>query len=286
MPLLGNRSVLHKSPVRFINGREGLLRSNFNKHGMIRNTYEQFDDRSAQPTGHLSGSAWVLAKTAGGLSSRNVIVGTGALAGSGAEGINAAAPLSGAGDITFAEMQLVVSAIAALSGSGAINTPELLGKLEAAAALAGSGNIAGAIGALAGLVAALVGSGSVSSATPYASGTMSANIRGYSDLTPEGLRDSVWNALSASYDSAGTMGEKLNDAGSAGNPWATVIESGYTAGEIMQILAAFAAGKTDIVDLGGGNATVTFRDLGDTKDRIMGDMTGSERTTVTVDTDP
>ena len=70
--LHGNRSVLHKSPLRFVNGREALLRSNFAKHGMVRNSYEQFDAKAARPYGHLAPSAWVLAKTAGGLSSRNV----------------------------------------------------------------------------------------------------------------------------------------------------------------------------------------------------------------------
>ena len=70
--LIGNRSVLHKSPTRFINGRESLLRSNFAKHGMVRNSYEALDDTAAIPYGHLSGSAWVLPKIAGGMSSRNV----------------------------------------------------------------------------------------------------------------------------------------------------------------------------------------------------------------------
>lgn len=64
---------------------------------------------------------------------------------------------------------------------------------------------------------------------------------------------------------------------------AEVLESGFTVGEILRILAAVAAGKTNITDLGGGNAEVVFRDVGDTKDRVTADMTGSERTTVTLD---
>ena len=72
MALLGNHSVLHKSPTRFVNGREALLRSNFNKHGMQRNAYEVFDAKAAIPYGHLSPSAWVMPKTAGGMSSQNV----------------------------------------------------------------------------------------------------------------------------------------------------------------------------------------------------------------------
>jgi hypothetical protein len=80
MALIGNRSVLHKSPNRFLNGNSGTgggiaaMRSAFNLHGMMRNVYEVYDDKSAIPYGHLSPSSWVLPKVAGGISSRNVTV--------------------------------------------------------------------------------------------------------------------------------------------------------------------------------------------------------------------
>lgn len=78
MALIGNRSVIHKSPARFLNGYGttgggiASMRSNFNKHGMMRNAYEVYDPKSATPVGHLSPSAWVMPKRAGGMSSRNV----------------------------------------------------------------------------------------------------------------------------------------------------------------------------------------------------------------------
>ena len=90
-----------------------------------------------------------------------------------------------------------------------------------------------------------------------ATGALAGDILPYTDLSPEALAISVWNAA--------------------------VIESGYTAAEVLRIIAAVAAGKTSIVDLGGGDATVTFRDLGDTKDRIVADVSGSERTTLSFD---
>jgi hypothetical protein len=65
--------------------------------------------------------------------------------------------------------------------------------------------------------------------------------------------------------------------------WNRVIEAGLSAEELLRIVTAFASGKTDIIDLGGGNATVKFRDVADTKDRITGTMTGSERTAVVLD---
>jgi len=39
------------------------------------------------------------------------------------------------------------------------------------------------------------------------------------------------------------MGEKLNDAGSASNPWTEVLEGGYTAGDLQRLMAAALLGK-------------------------------------------
>lgn len=61
------------------------------------------------------------------------------------------------------------------------------------------------------------------------------------------------------------------------------VEGNYSLKDALRLLLAVAAGKTDITDLGGGNATVKFRDVNDTKDRVTASMTGSERTSVTKD---
>jgi hypothetical protein len=98
------------------------------------------------------------------------------------------------------------------------------------------------------------------------------------------IAQEIWQAQATQYNSTGTMGEKLNGAGTAGNPWTEVIESGLTAGQVMKIIASVLAGKTVITDLGGGNATVVFRDINDTKDVVTADMEGSKRTDVTLNT--
>jgi hypothetical protein len=77
----------------------------------------------------------------------------------------------------------------------------------------------------------------------------------FTELSPQNLAESVWNQI---------------------------IENGYSATEAMRILLAIAAGKTNIIDLGGGDATVEFRNLADTLNRVSADMTGSERTDVTL----
>lgn len=66
--------------------------------------------------------------------------------------------------------------------------------------------------------------------------------------------------------------------------WAQVdIETGYNGKEAIRLLLAVLAGKTDIIDLGGGAAAVKFRDINDTKDRVTATMAGSERTSTTLD---
>lgn len=105
----------------------------------------------------------------------------------------------------------------------------------------------------------------------------------YTELSPESLAAAVWNATAASYVTVGTMGEKMNDAGSASNPWTEVIESGYTAAEILRMIAAVSFGQSTIVDNGGGSATVTFKGIDEATDRIIADMLNSERLTITKD---
>ena len=121
MALHGNRSVLHKSPGRFLNGYGtagggiASMRSAFSKHGTVRNAYEQFDAKSATPNGHLSPSAWVLPKRAGGMSSRNVAVLSISPTGSGAMGV----PIEGTSAFTIDTNtpagQLISSAIGSAS---------------------------------------------------------------------------------------------------------------------------------------------------------------------------
>ena len=190
MALIGNRSILHKSPGRFLSGTAGTLRSGFNKPGMLAGRFETMDALSAAlPGGHLSPSAWSLPRTAGGMSTVNQITGAASVIASGALGVNGEAALAGSGGISTALLALVLSAVASLSGSGGL-TADIVGKLEAAADLSGAGDLDGAAGALASMLADLSGAGALA-AVPRADATMSANIRGYGDLTPEGIRDMI-----------------------------------------------------------------------------------------------
>jgi hypothetical protein len=98
-------------------------------------------------------------------------------------------------------------------------------------------------------------------------------------------QDALENLLdvqTSGHQIAGSAGKAITDAQSAGDPWAGQIETGFTYGDAMKIMAAVAAGKTVIVDLGGGAASITFRSIDDSADRVVATMTDSERSAVTL----
>lgn len=61
------------------------------------------------------------------------------------------------------------------------------------------------------------------------------------------------------------------------------VTTGVTFQDLLTILLAVAAGKTNITNTGGGTATVVFRDVQDTKDVVSAEMSGSERINITLD---
>lgn len=81
---------------------------------------------------------------------------------------------------------------------------------------------------------------------------------------------------------AGRTPGLLTTAGIAAAVWNTLFD-GYRAGDLLKIIAAVAAGKTTIIDLGNHQATVTFRAIDDSHDTVVADMDGSERLDVTLD---
>jgi hypothetical protein len=151
-------------------------------------------------------------------------------------GMAAIASLSGVGVISNAAAGLTVQLVAALTGSGTL-TASIIGNLQALASLNGSGTLTGAASALAGLVATVAGTGIVSSASATALGQMVADIFvNQSQATVQEIVDAVWNALASEYNISGTMGNKLNGAGSAGDPWTTDISAYNTANTAGKIL--------------------------------------------------
>lgn len=216
-------------------------------------------------------------QTAGRMASYSTIIGDGAISSNMLLTLQAIAGLEGSGDIEGLG-GLIVQLFADIVGSGEISNADMQAFLLMVASISGQGGVTADISALAQLLSDLTGQGD-SSATLTGTGNMSANILSYGELTPEGIRDSVWNALSAQYDLAGTMGEKLNDAGSASNPWNEVIDSGFTAAEILRLLAAVAAGDGEALN----GLTTKFKSLDGTKDRVIATVQNGNRDVTTLD---
>jgi hypothetical protein len=163
-------------------------------------------------------------------------------------------PMNGSSTITITAAPFTIDKIVALIASGSLVLTVDAAQLSAAvdaivngsATLSTSAELGGIFSVLASANMVLVPSGTLT-----AQAFMEAAAGGPTPLSPEGLANAVWERA---------------------------VDAGYSAEEILRVLAAVAAGKTDIT-----GSTVTFRDLGDTKDRIVASMTGSERTTITID---
>lgn len=195
MALLGNGSVIHKSPGRFLNGYGtagggiASMRGAFNKHGMMRNAYEQFDDTAAIPYGYYGGQgAWVQPRTAGAVSGVNAIAVNLGASGAGSMGVAAI----GSSTITFTLVG-TGGLISSAAGTAAF-TLDASGNIFASKAtsgtagitLAGSGALfaSGSLGGSAGVTFA-------ASWSPYAVGWLSGSTADSTVLTVDAIAAGV-----------------------------------------------------------------------------------------------
>jgi len=242
MALLGNYSVILKNPATFIGGTQvSNCRSAFGGSGQnLQMHYGESEggglpSTASLPTGTQPPYSYHLADKGGEMSSTTLIKGTSDLTSSQQNGINIIAALEGSGTITTAGLSLVTSMIATIACSGTL-TGSMVGTIQMAADLAGAGDITGSLGMLSGLAANLSGTGAL---TSDLRGTLSMAADIYvnqSEATVQQIVDAVWNALAAEYNISGTMGNKLNGAGSAGDPWTTDISAYNTANTAGKIL--------------------------------------------------
>lgn len=190
--------------------------------------------KSGMPSGYEAPYSWKWPMKAGGLSAFVSIGGTGALApGSLAMGLACTAPspkLKGIGTVSSASLSLLVQFLADLEGSGDITAASLAGSLKMSASLSGSGevDISSMLAIIAWMQAALEGEGDAGGAL-RGEAWMSADISSSGDvLTAQSVAAAVWAAISAANNDSGSMGEKLNSAASAGDPWITELPGSYT----------------------------------------------------------
>lgn len=225
-------------------------------------------DKAARPEGYYAPAVYYMAMTAGAMVSR-LVSGSGDLVAAITEGRNITADLVGSGDITNALAGLIISMTADLVGSGDITDAQANAIAVCVADLTGSGDITAAtLAALGNLVADLTGTGDVTDAILTAIGSMSADINVTGDLLTTGnVATAIWGAFSASYNEDDTFGNLLNNVGAGANPWTAIIEAGYTAEEILRLMAAVLLG-----DSSGFDTAPVFKGLDGTTDRVSSDL--------------
>ena len=216
MALHGNRSVLHKSPVRFLNGGAAILRSNFGKHGMVRNSYQVFAATAAIPYGYYGGrGAWVQPKKGGAVSGVNAIALTIGASGAGSMGKNT----SGTASITF-DLSGVGGLISSASGTASISL-SASGNIFAAKFTSGSAGITlGASGTLK-ATGKIQGTAPISLSanwTPYAVGWISGSTASGGVLTEASIIAAM-NANPPKVNIAKVNDVPVTGTGAPGSEW-------------------------------------------------------------------
>jgi hypothetical protein len=215
-----------------------------------------FGKLAAMPWGHSHPYAIAMPIKAGGIASFRGVSGEGDATASIAGGKNAAAALTGAGDLEGVG-DLIVSMLAAISGSGTISSAAAQAFLQLAASLAGSGDVDGALTAIGHAAAALSGEGDTTG-TATALGTLAASLTVTGDLlTTSNIAAAILDAVDA-------------------------IEQGVTLREATRLILAAAAGK---VSKAGDVITIRNAVADDTDRIIATTTTEGERTAITYDTE-
>lgn len=275
--LLGNFNVFNKNPGHQIGGvtnpfawfKGGSLMMFYSGDSAVAGQTE----KASFNTGYYPPYSWILSPKGGGLSSHKnttaTLSPTAALAGG--------LPVSGSTTITFSETAtggLIVSG----SGSAAITFSET-GTLISIASGSGSSTITISGAAVIGALASISGQSTIQftpAATIAALGYLSGLSTSEAEFSPAALARAVWEALASDYNGAGTMGQKLNGAGSAGDPWSTDIDGVYapgTAGEYVNRIKKYVSNKLTV-----SGSTYSIKEDDGTTEFESGTITTTERT--------
>lgn len=183
-----------------------------------------------------SNYAQLLPLKSGGIASRsNNTDGVGELIAAGALGVNLGALVQGSGLMPPAPLILTTSGSATINGLGSVSSAALVALLDASTNIISGSSFSGALRATGRLQGAGQGFGTIS-LTPYATGTLAADITPFTDLSPQTLAAAVWNSTTAAYTEVGSMGKAVSDAGGAGNPWSSPVVGNTGAGSFGELV--------------------------------------------------
>lgn len=226
---------------------------NWRKMGMVRNfpcgdaAVSGLSDKASQPAGNSHPVAYVLAQKAGRISSHKICFVTldgdsTATIGSLIFTLSCLVSLDGAATGTLIIGSLIDGTTAIIVDGAAVGRMTLgaIGAatitIETNGAILGrvpaEGSTAILLGAIADLNALgwLAGNGPIEldgTLQSYAIGWLEGSTEDTGTLTTANIATAVWNALQADINNSGTAGAALLAAGSAGDPWATLMAS-YT----------------------------------------------------------
>lgn len=131
--------------------------------------------------------------------------------------LNMVCAMTGSGTLS-ADAALLVSMLCDMTGSSTM-TASITGLKEMTASFTGSGDLVADINAFGNMIINLIGSGDLDvDISAVADMSIDIVVTG-TGLTTANVGPAVWAAIASQNDIAGTMGEKLNDAGSSSNPW-------------------------------------------------------------------
>ena len=236
--LIGNRSVLNKSPGRFLNAGVATFRSEFSKQGMLRSA--AFSPLAGIPLGHLAPSSWFLPKQAGAMSSVNFGRLSAASTGFAVGGITTTGASTLEISFSVASGQLIASGSGTAALAFSTNLPLLIASLGGAgtasltlttntptlgAIAGGAGEASLTITFAAATIRPLDDTSPLRTATttislngtlvPFAKGFMVGTTEDLG-LTVAGITNAVWNAALLNYQEAGSAGKALSAASSGG----------------------------------------------------------------------
>lgn len=209
--------------------------------------------------------------------------------------ISAISFLDGNGFIENSDLVSSILALANISSSAQLNS-DIVGILNGFSNIEGQSTITSSIKAIASVIGQIISSGVISDATLPATGSLSAEVTPFTDLSPQSLAGAVWNSIATAYNTSGTMGYKLNNVsvGSGGSLSQEehdklmsivddfgdeVLENGITVYDALRIILSVLAGKSSVSE-----NVVSFRDVLDNKTRVTATVgNDGERISVSID---
>ena len=232
MTLLNNYSIRNSGQSRALGGNLDPT-YNFNLGKMMTfyvcgNGVVNVTDRMSLPgSGYRPPYSLVIAPKAGGVSSNYISRGQASSSTAGFLGKFTVGQSDGVATVTGA-MSLIIQAIGSAGGVATVS-----GIISASlSAVGSSAGVATADAIISALMSAVGQSDGVATVTGTSKGNGSVTAHIFvneSQATVEQITDGILNAVAANYNNAGTIGEKINDGGSAGDPWSTDLTTYNTA---------------------------------------------------------